>query len=103
MSRTKETKEQKSMKLKTNPQKKKGKIHKTKRCFFEKIHKIDKPLARPTKRKRKDTTYRHVDGRGAEGVAPEALQVCKQRGTLWTVLGPIRKTHMRQTSSLEDH
>ena len=29
------------------------KINKTKNWFFEKINKIDKPLARPTKKKRK--------------------------------------------------
>ena len=29
------------------------KTNKTKRCFFEKINKIDKPLARPIKKKRK--------------------------------------------------
>ena len=29
------------------------KINKTKSCFFEKINKIDKPLARPIKKKRK--------------------------------------------------
>ena len=28
------------------------KINKTKRCFFEKVNKIDKPLARLTKKRR---------------------------------------------------
>ena len=32
-----------------------AKINKTKRCFFEKIHKIDKPLARLIKQKREKT------------------------------------------------
>ena len=38
----------------------KAKIHKTKSWFFEKINEIDKPLARPIKRKREKTQINRI-------------------------------------------
>ena len=37
-----------------------AKINKTKSCFFEKIHKIDKPLARLIKKKREKTQINRI-------------------------------------------
>ena len=38
-----------------------GKIDKTKSCFFEKINKIDKPLARLTKKNNKDINEQYYE------------------------------------------
>ena len=37
-----------------------AKFNKTKSCFFEKINKIDKPLARLTKKKREKTQTNRI-------------------------------------------
>ena len=37
-----------------------AKINKTKSCFFQKINKIDKPLARLTKKKREKTQINRI-------------------------------------------
>ena len=49
-----------------------AKINKTKRCFFEKINKIDKPLARQIKNKRERTQIKRIRNEKGEGTMDTA-------------------------------
>ena len=44
-----------------------AKINKTESCFFEKINKIDKPLARLIKKKREKTQTNRIGNEKGEG------------------------------------
>ena len=52
-----------------------AKINKTKTWFFEKINKIDKPLARLIKKKREKTQINRIRNEGASLVA-QWLRIC---------------------------
>ena len=49
-----------------------AKINKTKRCFFEKINKIDKPLGRQIKNKRERTQIKRIRNEKGEGTMDTA-------------------------------
>ena len=50
-----------------------AKINKTKSWFFEKINKIDKPLARPMKKKRTKTQINRIRNEKGEGTTDSAV------------------------------
>ena len=51
-----------------------AKINKTKSCFFEKINKIDKPLARLIKKKREKTQINRIRNKKGE-VTPDTAEI----------------------------
>ena len=51
-----------------------AKINKTKSCFFEKINKIDKPLARLIKKKREKTQINRIRNEKGE-VATDTAEI----------------------------
>ena len=58
------------------------KINKTKKWFFEKINKIDKPLARLIKKKREKTQINRI--RNEKGERSEERRVGKECRSRWS-------------------
>ena len=97
-------KKQQQHKKQTNKQKKPiAKINKTKTWFFEKINKIDKPLARLIKKKRKKTQINRIRNEKGE-VTTDTAQIQRIMGDYYKQLYANKMDNLEEMDKfLEKH